>query len=193
MTAFNAASLVEARGMQVLLPWLEEKSYGGKRLVLTAKGALARKLQLEVGDILINIGPSTVWALELKIEQEHTGNLFLETWSNRNLETVQGHAQYGSNPGWMMHSRADLLLYYFLDTDDLYALPMFKLKRWAFRIDDDWPGIYRFKERPQGRYSQANDTWGRVVPVAALLRDRVCKQFKVRQLSFCDMEEEFGF
>ncbi len=73
-----------------------------------------------------------MWAVEIKIEQAWTGNLFLETWSKRNLEDKASHAELGSAPGWLLKTRADLLLYYFLDTDDLVTLPVFRLKQWAF-------------------------------------------------------------
>jgi hypothetical protein len=182
MNAFQGASLIEARGMAVLLPYIEEKAYQG-RFVRTCKGPLARFLQEELGDVLVNTSEDTLYSAEIKVEQRHTGRLFLETWSNRNLDHQASHAERGSNPGWMLKLRADVLLYYFLDTDDLYTIPMFRLKRWAFGTGDQRGRIYDFPEKPQSRYRQMNDTWGRVVDVAILMREAGIRHTKVRQLT----------
>lgn len=167
MNAFDSARGVEARAMTVLLPYLQEVSEG--RLVLTSKGTLARWLQESVGDALLMTGDE-VKAVELKAEQKSTGNVFLETWSNRNLERRADHAERGQNPGWLTKIRADLLLYYFIDRDWLYSFDVFELKRW-FYGQGDGSGVWgsgRFRERCQRRYTQANDTWGVVVPLRTL-------------------------
>jgi hypothetical protein len=87
--------------------------------------------------------------------------------SNRNLEDKASHAKLGSALGWLLKTRADLLLYYFLDTDDLVTLPVFRLKQWAFGSGDEG-GIYRRPEKRQGRCAQSKDSWGRCVPVDLL-------------------------
>jgi hypothetical protein len=104
------------------LPYLEERAFKG-RIVSTARGTLARTLQQDFGDHLLNTDDRTVWAVEIKVEQAWTGNLFLETWSNRNLESKATHAELGSTPGWLIKTRADMLLYYFLDGDNLVTVP----------------------------------------------------------------------
>lgn len=189
MNAFEGASMVEARGMAVLLPYIEEKAYQG-RLVRTCKGPLARFLQEEVGDVIVNTAEEKVMAAEIKIEQRHTGNLFLEVWSNRNLDDPCAHACLGSNPGWLFKLRADLLLYYFLDSDDLYSIPVFKLKRWAFGSRTSKPNLYRdeFREVSQARYGQKNETVGRIVPISALKAEVGLKHTKVRQLALLGRE-----
>lgn len=167
--------------MSVLLPYLEERS---DRLVLTSKGILSRHLQLIAGDVILN-ADEKVWSVEIKVENKHTGNLFLETWSNRNLENKLSHAERGQTPGWLLHTRADVLLYYFLDTDDLYTLPMFVLKQWCFGKGDMPGNIYKWEEKRQGKHEQLNDTWGRCIPISRLQND-LPKQFrhcKVKQLS----------
>jgi hypothetical protein len=166
MNAFTTASLVEQRGLAILLPYLEERAFKG-RIVSTARGTLARTLQQDFGGYLLNTDDRTVWAVEIKIEQVWTGDLFLETWSNRNLESKVTHAKLGSTPGWLIKTRADMLLCYFLDTVDLVTVPVFRLKQWAFGSGEEG-GIYRFLEKRQGRYAQANDSWGRCVPVDVL-------------------------
>lgn len=192
MNAFAQASLVEAKSLAILLPFLEEQADDG-RLIMTAKGRLAPFLQEVIGDIIMQKGGKLL-SIEHKAEEHHTGNLFLETWSNRNLDDNRNHIQIGSNPGWLWKTRADLIFYHFLDVDALYVIDAFVLKRWAFGFGK--PGdaryaegqIYKCEERPQGKYVQANDTWGRLVPVDALTKvlnkDGVAiKQLSIKQLS----------
>ena len=142
----------------------------------------ARTPQRSFGDFFINIDADTVRLLEVKIERHWTGNLFLETWSNLNLEDREAHAEHGSTPGWMVTSRADLLLFYFLDTDDLVTVPLLRLKRWAFGSGTEG-GIYAWPEKRQGRFEQRNDSWGRCVPVEHLAAAVGAKRTHVRQLS----------
>jgi len=183
VNGWNKARAVEARGLAVLLPYLSEKSDG--RLVVTSKGRLARYLQLEVGDVIFNSRDDAVWTAEIKVEEKHTGNLFLETWSNRNFASARSHAEHGSNVGWLFHTRADLLLYYFLDTDDLYTVDLFLLKRWAFGAGDRRGRIYTFPEIPQTKNNQMNETCGRIVDVRVLadVLGQGLRHCRVRQLS----------
>lgn len=181
MTAFNEASLVEHRGLAVLLPYLEARAFRG-RVVSTAKGPLSRTLQRSFGDFFISVDADTVRSLEIKVEQTWTGNLFLETWSNRNLEDRDSHYDRGSTPGWLVTSRADLVMFYFLDTDDLVTVQLLRLKRWAFGSGPQG-GIYAWPEKPQGRYGQLNDTWGRCVPMGHLERVVGARRTQVRQMT----------
>lgn len=181
MNAFDAAKSVELRSLQILLPFIEENS--GGRFVVTDKGPLAKAFQEQCGDVLFNSASGRLYGVELKAEQKHTGNLFLETWSNRNLDDVNSHGERGSNPGWLVKVRADLLFYHFLDVDALYILPLFRLKQWAFGTATRPAHIYdpAFKEVPQGKYNQANDTHGRLVPVAVLHEAGLVKVFHPQQ------------
>lgn len=167
--------------MAILLPYLDETADG--RVVLTSKGTLARYLQLVVGDALLNDRDGRMWSVEIKIERTHTGNLFLEVWSNKNLKDRESHASRGSTMGWLYHCRADVLMYYFLDSDDLYISNLFKLKQWAFGVDGNPGRIYTFPERQQKQYDQLNDTHGRVVSVDILAREIGLKHVKVKQLA----------
>lgn len=180
MNAFDAAKSIELRSLQVLLPFIEENS--GGRFVVTDKGPLAKAFQEQCGDVLFNSASGRLYGVELKAEQKHTGNLFLETWSNRNLDDVAKHGERGSNPGWMVKVRADLLFYHFLDVDALYILPLFRLKQWAFGTATEPAHIYDYPERPQGRYSQLNDTHGRLVPLTVLKAAGLVKVFHPQQV-----------
>jgi hypothetical protein len=164
--AFREASSVERRGLDVILPYLRSKAFDGQ-VIHIAKGPLAASLQRTVGDVLMSTDGETVCAVEIKVEQRWTGNLFLETWSNRNLESKAAHAQRGATPGWLVTSRADVLLYFFLDVQSGVLVPVFRLKRWAFAAG----AIYEWPELRQARYMQANDTWGRCVPVDVIERE----------------------
>jgi hypothetical protein len=179
VSSFTQAQGVEAESFAILKPFLEEHTNG--RYVVTGKGPLARAYQQQCGDILLNDKEGKLFAVELKAERRHTGNLFLETWSNRNLDCISSHTSLGSNPGWMVHLRASLLFYHFLDRDALYILPFFKLKQWAFGSDGKPGNIYRFPERPQGKYEQLNDTHGRLVPLVELKALGLVKVFHPRQ------------
>jgi hypothetical protein len=186
MNAFTQTSAVEQKGLALLLPFLEARAFNGQ-IVNLRKGTLAQTLQASFGDVMMNTDPDpdTVVAVEIKIEQRWTGNLFLETWSNRNLDDKASHAARGCSPGWVISTRADLLAFYFLDTDDLVAVPTFRLKRWAFGSGPDG-GLYAFPEKQQRRYQQPNDSWGRVVPIDVIAQEVGAKRMNVRQMSLWD-------
>lgn len=171
MNAFTDAREIELAGKDDLVRFLENQACNG-RVVLTDKGPLSAFLQETVGDAVMNARDMTTWGIEFKIEQKHTGNLFLETWSNLSRR----------NPGWMVKLNTDILLYYFLDCSSLYSIGFQRLVIWAFgdssafrngeRVNRRSPGrIYDFPERKQNRYNQLNDTWGRIVPLDVLRRE----------------------
>lgn len=98
---------------------------------------------------------------ELKAEEQHTGNLFIETWSDlRN-----------GVPGWLYHyADPTRLCYAFNDLHRLYTCSMGALRAWAqsagfssmLRIED-------FPAREQRKYEQKNVTVGRLVPCEVFL------------------------
>lgn len=168
MNAFDDARTVEARGLAILEPFLRRSAHDG-HYVMTSKGALARFIQDTCGDAFFNSDSEKLWSVEIKVEEEDKhSNFFLETWSNRNLESRASNTERGSNPGWMLKQRADFLFYYFLQSDELYIIPLFKLQRWAFRHDGGHPRIDAFEEKRQSKRWQANDTWGRCVPISVV-------------------------
>lgn len=171
--SFDKCRMVEAEGLAILGPFLDAKADG--RLVMLDKGPLARALQETTGDCIFQGPEGRAWSVEIKTEEQHTGNLFLESWSNRNLTEPASHISRGMNPGWMFKNRADLLMYYFLDTDQLYVMDFFKLKRWAFLY---W-AVVDYPERPHGKRVQLNDAWGWCVPVSVLKRELGDRSFRV--------------
>src|SRR6185312_437689 len=163
MNAFHDACLVERRGMARLLPYLESRAHRGQ-VIQVSKGPLARHFQRSFGDLLIATGPGNVASVEIKTCRRWTGNLFLEVWSNKNLDDRASHIERGSTPGWLITCRADVIGFHFLDTDTVLFLPLFRLQQWAFGAGDGSGRIYDFVERRQRRYVQRNDSWGRIVP-----------------------------
>jgi hypothetical protein len=93
--------------------------------------------------------------IKVKTEKTHTGNLFIEEWSNRGLK-----------PGWLHNlTNCDRLYYYFLDTADLYILDMSSLRIF---MNGGLQGRLEFKFLRQEKNAQANNTWGWLVPLTAL-------------------------
>lgn len=181
MNAFDSARRVETKGLAILLPYLRDRAHDGQ-LVVTSKGTLAPFLQGIIGDAVFNSDAETMWTVEIKVEERHTGNLFLEFWSNRNLRAKGEHAERGQKVGWMVSQRADLLFYYFLDADRLYVFDLFKLKRWFFGHDDRQPALHNFRLVSQSRYVQRNDTCGYLVPLDVLGREVGFRLLHPRQI-----------
>jgi hypothetical protein len=99
--------------------------------------------------------------VELKAETKHTGNLFIETWSD---------IRSGVH-GWLYHySDQTRLAYAFNDNHTLYTCQLGELRKWAhsqgysaaIRIED-------FRQAEQQKYEQRNVTVGRLVPVEIFL------------------------
>ena len=166
MTAFDDCRSIEERSMAVLRPFIRQRAYDGQ-YVVTAKGPLARELQVSAGNVLFNGPGDAVYGIEIKAElcNQH-GNLFLETWSNRARFTV----------GWLYTLKTDILLYHFIEDDEVWRLPFGRLREWAFHEGR----IYAFPERRQMKHSQPNDTWGRCVPTAVLEREAGARRIPLR-------------
>jgi hypothetical protein len=99
--------------------------------------------------------------VELKSESKHTGNLFIETWSD---------IRNGVH-GWLYHYADETrLAYAFNDSHTLYTCEIGELRKWshgegfqaAIRIED-------FRHVEQQKYQQRNVTVGRLVPVEVFL------------------------
>lgn len=155
MTAFDDCRGVEFESWRMLQPHFQlEWSDDGHYAVIT-KGRLAKELQAKYGDVILNFH-GEVKAIEIKSERRYTGNLFLESWSN-----------YPHKPGWMHTLDADYIFYHFIDRNILYIIDFPALKEWAF----DWKFLEIYPEKPQGKYTQLNDTRGYIVPISELMRD----------------------
>lgn len=159
MNAFDEGCEIERRGMEALLLYAR-RTYG--EAVKTSREDQWR------GDLRFPKG-SSEWFVECKVEERNKhGNLFLESWSNKKWMTL----------GWFMPevNQADGLWYYFLESDELYTCNLQLLRAWAFGNDESgFPRICQFDEKPQGKYTQKNDSWGYCVPIQVLLSERIIK------------------
>lgn len=152
MPAYRQTRDVERIAREEILPWLLMKCDA------VEDTDHSEFLQKVCGDFIVSQITKT-YGIELKAERNSsTGNLFLETWSNREWRT----------PGWMITSQADWLFYYFLDTQTLYVINLKALQKWAFGANGQDGAIYDWPEKPQSRYVQRNDTWGRCVPITEI-------------------------
>lgn len=152
MTAFDYCRSIEQQSFEILAPKFRIEWSDNGQFVVVEKGRLAKELQAKYGDVFVNKN-GHLYTIEIKAERKHTGNLFLESWSN-----------YPVNEGWMKKLDADWLFYHFLDINKLYIINFVSLCRWAF---NDWR-IYEFRETQQKKYNQPNDTRGYIVPVETL-------------------------
>lgn len=159
MSAFAESCGTEEKGMRVLIPFIRKSAANGQ-FVVTNKGRISEFLQKSVGDVLVNEKSGDVSGIEIKTEERFTGNLFLEVWSNRRRET----------PGWMHTLNTDYLFYYFLDVGQLFICRFGRLCNWAFSGSGGATNIEKFPLREQAKQKQANDTWGRCVPIRTLER-----------------------
>jgi len=159
MRAFEEACAIERKGVRAVSRFLKRAAYDG-RFVWLLKGRMARHLQATVGDAIVNTDERTFWTVEVKTEQRYTGNLFIETWSNRDFKR-----------GWLFSLRADLLLYYFLDRDELYILPLPRLQAWASDGDIESARLMQFRLVAQKARKQLNETCGHIVPLSVLRRE----------------------
>ncbi len=162
---------VESRGQEILLPWLRQRY---DNIVVNSGGRLQIELQ-KIADMFANKGDKVI-ALEIKVEDKNLhDNLFLESWSNK--------SRY--NPGWLIKSEADLLVYYFLADDEAFVFNLQKLKNWAFKsMLGKWQ-VANYPEKMQEKYKQRNDTWGWCVPIDICMKAAGKGKFHPKQ----EMEE----
>ncbi len=167
MNAFENCQHIEARARGLILPWLNAR-YSAV-FDFARRDDTAMQMQWAGIDLLLvkePAGPSSrdSVTVELKAEQRTTGNLFLETWSNRKTQ----------RPGWIRSSKAVGLLYLFLDTETLYVAHMGKLQEWATA------NLSRFPEKMQAKHQQENETVGHIVPVTRLSHEAGLRRFYIR-------------
>lgn len=193
MSAIEATRIVEADAWVRLRPFIQEHSNG--QFVLIEKSPLARALQETVGDILFNHRKmGRLVSVEVKAEKNHTGNLFLETWSNLNVSDEGSFEERGCNPGWLLKLHPTLLFYYFIDTDRLYIFRFHRLARWAFETrskcnPEGASRLFDFRETAQSKYAQRNKTVGHIVPLSVLREEVGYQLINPSQLSLFPDDE----
>lgn len=148
---------VEAAGLVMVNPLL--KTWG--EVYDTNKMPQNIKRQKTLGDRIIAHPSGVLITVEIKTEQRETGNLFLETWSNRTSD------ERYKKRGWFDTLETDLIVFVFLDTCKAYRLDFPKLRLW-WESEANW-NKYRWAQAGASwRGEQKNNTWGHPVPIADL-------------------------
>lgn len=163
---------------------IRELVYDG-RYVRIEKGPMAREFQLSSGDYVWNSDELTAWRVEHKCEYANTyGNFFLETFSNLSTGKL----------GWLYTNGADLLLYHFMRSGEVYLMRLAELRRWLYQADGRGrPNIEHYPHRMQGRHEQLNDTWGYCVRVADVQRCITVRRREVPEVFLDEYEQRLDF
>lgn len=186
MNGYESARGVEAEAMVALKPFLAEHSDG--HFVLIEKSPLAKVLQETIGDVLFNHrSMGRMVSVEIKAERRHTGNLFLESWSNLNVGSEENWEAHGCNPGWLLKIHPTLIFYYFLDDDRLYIIRAYRLFKWAYATPSQTGGVgatrvHDFRMLEQSKYAQRNRTCGHIVPLDVIREEVGFQLVHPRQL-----------
>jgi len=160
----------ERAGRRLVMPYIRKISEEGKYLVLPSIGEAdrnkdtCRELQ-QYGDIFVQLGNGQMETIELKTEKENKyGNLFIVIWANKPRGTFEGRS------GWLYTSKADVLLYTFLDTKEIFRANFKELKEWVEERKDE------FEEKVNWKNTQHNIIVGRVIPIKRLLQEGILEQ-----------------
>lgn len=150
MSSFEQCLDTEKPGVDIVKALVESKGY---TCVLTScgrsKNQTQKTLQATVGDLLVqNSEGYFVLSIEVKTERRETGNLYVETWSN-----------FGKKEGWLFSSQASYLACYFLDTGLVIVIDFHPFRDWVIEH------AYTFRESPQLKHKQLNQTRGLLVPI----------------------------
>lgn len=199
MSAFQRSRQTAQRSIDLLRPFLEEKTAG--RYVFTEQGRQSEAFQKLFGDLIANFRANVMHIVECKAEERYTGNVFLELWSNFNIAAEPGlhYFSHGPTPGWLTKVHADLLFYHFIDVDKLFVFKLPELQRWAFlgetkrMSDPDLTGVrhqmqgrvFDFRVVPQTKSDQRNLTLGALVPIRVLKKElgAAMKETSVKQMT----------
>lgn len=160
MNSYDTTQQIEAEHMPAVLELLSSRYPDAERLD-------GKKYGTTHGDIFAG-----GLYYEVKFEETHTGNLFLEAWSN--LGTFR--------TGWMFNlTETHRLLYAFPIEGVMYSMDFQQLKREWFGNPaercESMPftprAFYEPVLRKQGKHEQHNTTWGWCPQVSMLARHHV--------------------
>jgi hypothetical protein len=147
---YEACKKIETAGLKAFQEDLP-KVFEGEGAIEAING---KEEQKTIGDFyMIRPGWGVKRRMELKTDNTEwrlvrNTNIFLETWSN-----------FDVNPGWMVTSNADCLIYQFLKVRRYYIINFIKLKKYFETHKDTWV------EKEQRRVKQQNIEKGLLWPV----------------------------
>lgn len=160
MSAFKHCQSIEEKGVYITIKYLEKF----ESLTCTSieyDTASGKALQHQGVDLMCDSGSGKV-LVEVKTEQKHTGNFFMEEWSNLDKKL-----------GWLHTCQADAMAYVFLGKY-FYWIPDWKALQ-AHVLEN----ISSFKPIRQDKYKQTNVTVGRLVPIQPLIEQGLVIQKKL--------------
>ena len=152
MQSYEKCLTVEQEGYELITPYLDD--YFDEYLTLKAdnKSSFLKVFQKNYGDIVAKKDNLLVF-IDIKVEKTNKyGNFFFETWSNKSRNT----------PGWFPKGgvKADLIYYIFLNKPEaFYVINLDLAREWSVKNIENYP------EKPQQKYEQLNDSWGRCVKI----------------------------
>ena len=156
-------SETEREGIRLALPYLQRMCKPGAEPLDTNRAKNSELLQRTIGDYLVPCVDGKLESYDVKTEREYTGNLFVETWSNR-------AAGVWEKLGWIYTLRSDYLMAIYLDVKAAFVIPYGPLYEWCITSGNLYVGNYR--ERLVHRSAngqQRNQTIGYPVPFSHIV------------------------
>ena len=136
---YKTCQELEAKSIKRLLPMISNRFDE----IEPIESKLAQRY---LGDYLA-VKNDKAYILEFKAEEKHTGNLFIEIWSNE-----------GVNQGWFRKCRADYIIYHFLDNGKVYLIDLPEFKKQLIESNH--------RQVKQAKHDQKNVSVGLLVPVS---------------------------
>lgn len=153
--AFKESLEVGKSGEDIIWNWLASRSY----IVDLQDVSNDRKYQKQDIDFLATFKDGTQISLEIKTDTYTTGNIYFETISDVTMNTK----------GCMYVTKADFLLYYFINDNKLYIIKMDEYKKWFNRHKKD--SNFKHHVVHNTRYESEGYTF----PANLLLKEDFCK------------------
>lgn len=156
-----------AWALDLLALWLRP----GAQVLDTRQARQRERWQRTIGDYVVPLCDGTVAGVEVKTERRHTGNVFIETWSNRTRDTER------RRDGWIRTLQADAIVFLFLDEECAYVAPFLPLQDWCLyegRVYDYPEKVVRMSRDGE----QPNVTIGHPAPVSVLLAARLITAYR---------------
>jgi len=109
-------------------------------------------------------------SIEVKTDKYTTGNFWLETISNKRLNT----------PGCFIKSKAKYIFYYFIKWDCMYIIPLKKAIPWFLKNIDKFRVSETTTKDNSGEYRHT--TVGRIVPISIMI-DEIKEIKRIKDIS----------